>query len=304
MAKPKIFTCCLCNCESPRYLERCPDCGRSFSFKSGRSTTAQIFSADGDLVTSFSIPQDEDDEDEEIIDDSTVSFDEVEEEVAEFIPCGVESIDAVIGGGLALATAYLFGAKRGLGKSTLCLQYASAFCAAKKKVLMALAEQSASKSKADAIRVGCKLPKRYFAWKESSSWEDLEASIRRIRPHLVVIDSLDRYTTSTVEGRAGCPAQKETVANLATNLAHEMGFALVMISHVGKDGEFRGTTPVEHIVDVLLLMAPVEGGLIMAHCAGKNRVAAADVVRMLKMTDSGLISIHPSPSSSGPSLQV
>lgn len=299
----KLFTCTFCDCVSPKYLERCPDCGRTYCFRSGKNTIQHVYSPTGDLIASLSTPVEEDEEDEEIIDDSTISFDEVEEEIAEFIPCGVESIDSVIGGGIALSNAYLFGARRGLGKSTLCLQYSDAFCRKKMKVLMALGEQAASKSKADAIRVGAKLPKRYFAWKETTSWEALEASIQRIRPNLVIIDSLDRFETSTVEGRAGCPAQKETVASKATTLSHEMGFALIMISHVGKDGEFRGTTPVEHVVDVLLLMEPIEGDLIRAHCAGKNRVAAANVERLLRMTSAGLISIK-SKADSQPSLQV
>jgi DNA repair protein RadA/Sms len=114
------------------------------------------------------------------------------------------------------------------------------------------------------------------------------ASARTVRPALLVVDSIQAVSLSTVDGAPGSVAQVRECAQSLTRFAKDSGCAVVLVGHVTKDGAIAGPKLLEHVVDTVLSF---EGERLGAHRllrATKNRFGATDGVCVFAMADGGL----------------
>src|SRR5207244_6474785 len=86
----------------------------------------------------------------------------------------------------------------------------------------------------------------------------------------------------------GSATQLRDCASRLVWLAKQMGFSLILVGHVTKEGAIAGPKVLEHIVDCVIYF---EGERFHSHRlirAVKNRFGSTDELGIFEMTDSGL----------------
>src|SRR5205807_2262481 len=118
---------------------------------------------------------------------------------------GIGEFDRVLGGGLVPGSALLIGGDPGIGKSTLLLQ---AFAAVSQKGLTCLyvsGEESPRQIKMRAERLGIEAPNLLVL--SETSLERILDHVKKIKPGLLVIDSVQTIFSSAIPSAPGSIAQ-------------------------------------------------------------------------------------------------
>ncbi len=212
-------------------------------------------------------------------------------------PTGVPELDRVLGGGLVPGAVVLIAGEPGVGKSTLLLsvaqEWASGVAEEAGPALVVSGEESASQVRLRAERIGALHEQLYLA-----AETDLGAvlgHIDAVRPGLLVLDSVQTFTSPSSEGIAGGVTQVRAVAAALAAVAKERGIATVLVGHVTKDGQVAGPRVLEHLVDVVLQFEGDKFSSLRMVRGLKNRFGAADEVGCFEMHEGGLSSL-PDPS--------
>jgi DNA repair protein RadA/Sms len=200
-------------------------------------------------------------------------------------PSGMPGLDRVLGGGLVAGSVVLLAGEPGVGKSTLLLQVA-ALCAATDPVLYVSAEESNRQVALRAARLGC-LHDGIVLLAEPEV-ESAVAAARRLRPRLVIADSVQTMVSDRVPAVAGSVTQVREVAAQLVALAKRDGPTVVLVGHVTKDGTIAGPKSLEHLVDVLLEFSGAAALPYRGVRATKNRFGPAMELALFRMSDTGL----------------
>ncbi|RMH53067.1 MAG: DNA repair protein RadA [Zetaproteobacteria bacterium] len=198
---------------------------------------------------------------------------------------GIGELDRVLGGGLVPASAVLIGGAPGIGKSTLLLQ-AAALLARDGSVLYITGEESAAQVRLRAERIGALHDGLTIA--AGVDLEAMLATISEARPQVVVVDSIQTATAATLGSAPGTVAQVRECAAALIRAAKSVGFALVLVGHVTKEGALAGPRVLEHMVDCVLYFEGDRGHAHRMLRAVKNRFGPAGEVGIFEMRDSGL----------------
>lgn len=201
---------------------------------------------------------------------------------------GLEEVDTVLGGGLVAGSVTLIAGQPGIGKSTLLLQVADAV-AAKHRVLYVSGEESGHQVGLRAKRLGSKAPKLQLA--TSTSAEDIAATIMAKEHDLVVVDSIQTVTVSTVGAAAGSVSQITNSTQLILQAAKQSSTAVILVGHVTKEGSIAGPKVLEHVVDVVLQLEGDRYGGFKVLRATKNRFGPTSEAGIFEMAESGLQSV-------------
>ena len=208
-------------------------------------------------------------------------------------PTGIDEIDRVLGGGLVPGATLLVGGEPGVGKSTLLLQVAGAIAAAGGTALLASAEESVAQVALRAGRLGLVHPGVLLA--AESDVDAIVAAADRVRPDLLVVDSIQTVAAAEVGGTPGGVAQVREAAARLVHFSKESGVPVALVGHVTKDGSIAGPRLLEHAVDVVLyLEGDVERGVRVLRSL-KNRFGATHQVGLFEMGDAGMREV-PDPS--------
>ncbi len=215
------------------------------------------------------------------------------------VSTGVGELDRVLGGGLVAGSAVLIGGDPGIGKSTLLLQAASKMAGGGVRVLYVSSEESAEQVRLRAGRVAPPEHRRGTAERATDASRELWAladtnlariveQVRRVRPSVVVIDSIQMIYKADLDASPGSIAQLRRCCTELVYLAKVSGVAIVLVGHVTKDGALAGPRLLEHLVDAVLYF---EGDRHHAHRvvrAVKNRFGTTLEVGLFEMTGEGL----------------
>jgi DNA repair protein RadA/Sms len=211
---------------------------------------------------------------------------EISIEAAQARPTGVAELDRVLGGGLVPGAAVLLAGEPGVGKSTLLLDVAAHASDQGVKALYLTGEESAAQVKLRAERVGAV---REGLWLAAET--DLGAAIAHIdavQPNLVILDSVQTFSTGTSDGAAGGVSQVREVASALIRIAKERAIAVILVGHVTKDGSIAGPRLLEHLVDVVLHFEGERHSRLRLVRAVKNRFGATDEVGCFDLNDQGI----------------
>jgi DNA repair protein RadA/Sms len=213
-------------------------------------------------------------------------------------PTGVGELDRVLGGGLVPGAVVLLAGEPGVGKSTLLLDVAERWAAARagtgevdgaNRALVISGEESASQVRLRAERIGALHPELYLA-----AETDLSAVLGHldaIKPGLLVLDSVQTISAPGTDGVPGGVTQVRAVTTALVSVAKERGIATVLVGHVTKDGQVAGPRVVEHLVDVVLHFEGDKHSSLRMVRGMKNRFGAADEVGCFEMNESGISSL-------------
>ncbi len=201
------------------------------------------------------------------------------------IPTGVSEFDHVLGGGLVAGSVILIGGDPGIGKSTLLLQVIAAL-AAKQSVLYVTGEESSQQVAMRAKRLGVESVDLPLL--TETCVEAILSQANKLKPQVVVIDSVQTMWTESVASAPGSVSQvRESAARLVA-YAKTKGVALFLAGHVTKEGAIAGPRVLEHMVDAVLYFEGQSDQRYRVIRAVKNRFGAVNEIGVFAMTDKGL----------------
>ena len=180
----------------------------------------------------------------------------------------------------------LIGGDPGIGKSTLLLQ---AFAAVSQKGLTCLyvsGEESQRQIKMRAERLGIEAPNLLIL--SETSLERILEHVKKIKPGLLVIDSIQTIFSSAIPSAPGSIAQVREASGAIIVLAKKTGLTTFLIGHVTKDGAIAGPRLLEHMVDTVLYFEGERGHSFRILRAVKNRFGSTNEIGVFEMKEAGL----------------
>jgi DNA repair protein RadA/Sms len=193
-------------------------------------------------------------------------------------------LDRVLGGGMVKGSLVLLGGEPGIGKSTLLLQVA--LQVKNQRVLYVSGEESGSQIKLRAERI--KQSNSDFYIITETNTQKIFQHAKELKPHLVVIDSIQTIYTDSIESTPGSVSQIRECAAEMQRYAKENGVSVVLVGHITKDGSIAGPKVLEHIVDVVLQFEGDHNYLYRILRTLKNRFGSTAEIGLYEMNSSGL----------------
>ena len=209
--------------------------------------------------------------------------------VLSHVPTQIGEFDRVLGGGIVPGATILLSGEPGVGKSTLLLEVAARRAKAGAKVLYVSGEESVNQVRLRAARTGA-LDDNLFLISET----DLSTVIGQVEvtnPDLLIVDSVQTISSSSVDGLAGGVGQVREVASALVRLAKERDLPLVLVGHVTKDGSIAGPRTLEHLVDVVCHFEGDTQTSLRFIRSLKNRFGPTDEVGCFEMSGDGIVEV-------------
>lgn len=186
---------------------------------------------------------------------------------------GIPKLDRVLGGGYVDKTGILIAGDPGAGKSTLLMQACIAFAGhappklrkgekvdpeapkgEPRRVLYCSGEESLAQVGARAGRLpGLADKGEYVEIYSTRSVPELMGEILDLKPHLVVVDSIQEIGDEALSGRFGGENQVSNCIRSIMKCLYENGHGTAFfVGHIKKDGDIAGCKKAEHLVDVVM----------------------------------------------------
>ncbi|MEO7129765.1 MAG: DNA repair protein RadA, partial [Dermatophilaceae bacterium] len=181
----------------------------------------------------------------------------------------------------------------GIGKSTLLLDVAARAARAGGRVLYVSGEESTAQVRTRAERIGAMAASLYLA--SETDLATVLGQVERLKPDLLIVDSIQTIGSAEVEGQAGNVSQVREVAASIIAAAKERGIAVLLVGHVTKDGSIAGPRVLEHLVDVVIQFEGDRHSRLRLVRAVKNRYGPTDEVGCFDLSEAGIIGL-PDPS--------
>ena len=195
-----------------------------------------------------------------------------------------EEINRVLGGGIVLGSLILVAGEPGIGKSTLFLQLGLQLKSL--KVLYISGEESEQQIKMRADRI--KIKNENFYLLTETNTRNIFNEIKKIKPQLVIVDSIQTLQTNLIESSAGSVSQIRECASEFQKFAKETNTPVFLIGHITKDGSIAGPKVLEHMVDAVLQF---EGDRHYAYRiirTQKNRFGSTNEIGIYEMDAEGM----------------
>ena len=263
------FVCSECGASSPRWLGRCPSCGK-FNTMSEEIVKAEPQTAARKTVYGG----------------RAKPLSEITFERYDRISSGISEFDNVLGGGIVNGSLVLIGGDPGIGKSTLLTQIAAHLSAAR-KVLYFSAEESCSQVKLRAERLNLKSEKLLII--NETCIDGLEAELDGVE--FCIIDSIQAVYTDELSSSSGSVGQVRECASKIMRIAKSRGITFFIVGHVTKEGALAGPKVLEHIMDTVLYFEGENQENFRILRAVKNRFGNVAEVGVFEMTGEGIVAV-------------
>lgn len=286
-----MFKCRRCWKITDEFTTHCDSCGMP--------NTLDEIDSDGQTINSGNIiiPNSESDileADCEVIEDNdrrekSVPITQVEEPDIQRCETGIEELDETLSGGPAFGTTIMIHGDPGVGKSTILGQVLSFMSDnLDMTVLYATAEEN-QKMIVEKVHRTAKLHDnlRVIA---TNNFESVMAEVDEHEPDVLVLDSLQYFTSNQVNGSKGAPTQVKHIAEKAYDKSKERDMIIFITCHENKEGEAAGPKFVEHAIDTMLEFRWLneEDQTLEMKCS-KNRVGSTKHVGQFRKLENGTI---------------
>mgnify|MGYP001601927431 CR=1 FL=1 len=281
------FICSNCGYESAKWYGRCPSCQSWNTFSEFKAQDSLRKSQALDIASSSEPTQ----------------IGRIKSEAASRMPTGFWELDRVLGGGIVPGSAVLLSGDPGVGKSTLLLELARNVARSpvlstpevKKaptsgvSVLYVSGEESEGQIKIRAERIGIRENDNLFIF-SNGNLENVVSAVEKIKPSLLIVDSIQTITSADIPGFAGSLPQIRHATARIVSFAKKNNTPVFIIGHVTKEGEVAGPMLLSHMVDCVLYLetsASNDTGTRILR-AFKNRFGDSSEVGIFTMEGSGM----------------
>ena len=274
MAKRRsAYICSNCGKRSAGHFGRCPACGQFGAMQEHIEASRKTTRPAGGLSRASPIP-----------------LADISQQEDPRIPVPISEFSRVLGGGLVPGSLILLGGEPGVGKSTLVIELSALLADAIGAVLYVSGEESASQIKMRADRLGLNAPDLYLL--TETNLGSIFAQIERLKPKLVIIDSIQTTYADELKSSPGLVSQVRECAIRLQTLVKSTAVTVLMIGHVTKDGSIAGPRALEHIVDTVLYLEgdPFQQYRLLRSV--KNRFGATSEVGVFEMQGRGMVQVE------------
>ncbi len=264
-----IFTCSFCGAQYQKWIGRCLECGHWGTIQEEKITNKSDSNEENyKLITTKKITE----------------IKETGKNKYRF-STAIKELDRVLGGGFVPGSLILLGGEPGIGKSTLALQIIDKI----KKSLYISAEESIQQIKLRIDRL--KIKNKDIQLANEDNLENIIYSLKKIKPNLVIIDSIQTIFSQESSSEIGSINQIKIATAKLMELAKKENIIVLVIGHVTKDGVVAGPKTLEHMVDTVLYLEGSRYQNYRLLRTIKNRFGATDEIGLFNMTENGLIEI-------------
>ncbi|HEX8677764.1 MAG TPA: DNA repair protein RadA, partial [Segetibacter sp.] len=196
-------------------------------------------------------------------------------------------LNRVLGGGIVPGSIVLVAGEPGIGKSTLFLQIGLQL--QNISTLYISGEESEQQIKMRADRL--KAANANFYLLTETFTNILFQEIKKLRPQLVIVDSIQTLQSNFIESSPGSVSQIRECAAEFQRFAKDTNTPVFLIGHITKDGSIAGPKILEHMVDTVLQF---EGDRHYAYRilrTIKNRFGSTAELGIYEMTGDGMRSV-------------
>ncbi|MBI3719711.1 MAG: DNA repair protein RadA [Sphingobacteriales bacterium] len=274
MSKVKTaFFCSNCGYESTKWLGKCPSCNQWNSF------VEEVISKDNKLSETdwkkYSTDK------KEI---KTISINEVVSSEEKRIPTTDNELNRVLGGGIVPGSIVLVAGEPGIGKSTLFLQ--NGLNLKNVTTLYISGEESEQQIKMRADRL--KISNENFYLLTETNTQTIFQEIKKLRPQLVIVDSIQTLQSPYIESSPGSVSQIRECAAEFQRFAKETHTPVFLIGHITKDGSIAGPKILEHMVDTVLQFEGDQHYAYRILRTLKNRFGSTAELGIYEMSEKGM----------------
>lgn len=267
-----VYVCQSCGSQTPRWMGKCPDCGQ------WNTMVEERMEKQSDNSVSLHAGRVE-----------PIALDQIEAGDEDRFATKIGELDRVLGGGIVSGSVVLIGGDPGIGKSTLVLQMLRRVSELKGKALYVSGEESPSQIKMRAERLGIRADALYVL--AETSLDEILAASDRLRPKVMVVDSIQTIFTPELPSAPGSVGQVREVSGRLMLYAKRTGIPTFLIGHVTKDGAIAGPRVLEHIVDTVLYFEGDRGHAFRILRAVKNRFGSTNEIGVFEMKEAGLAEV-------------
>lgn len=272
MAKTKtVFFCQNCGAQSPKWIGRCPACGEWNTY------AEEVVSREKNTDSNLAFAK-----------DAKSAIPELIQEISSSPENRINTLNAelnrVLGGGLVPGSVILVGGEPGIGKSTLLLQVALDMSSA--RIVYVTGEESGQQIRMRAERIGISNEQCYILTETST--QKIFQHLEKIKPDIVIIDSIQTLSTEIIDSSAGSISQIRECAAELQRYAKLLNVPVFLIGHITKDGGLAGPKILEHMVDTVLQFEGDRNYGYRILRSVKNRFGSTSELGIYEMQNNGL----------------
>lgn len=274
MSKTKTgFFCQNCGYESAKWLGKCPSCNQWNTF------VEEVIHKGTDKKT-------EEWKDYSAIGNGlkVIALNDIISGEEKRIVTPDAELNRVLGGGVVAGSLVLVAGEPGIGKSTLLLQ--DALQLQNVITLYITGEESEQQVKMRADRLG--LSNENFYLLAETDTQRIFKEIKKLKPQLVVVDSIQTLQSPYVESSPGSVSQIRESAAEFQKFAKETHTPVFLIGHITKDGSIAGPKILEHMVDTVLQFEGDRNYTYRILRTLKNRFGSTSELGIYEMTGEGM----------------
>ena len=268
-----IYICEECGSQSPKWLGKCPHCGKWNTLV--EQTVEPEPAVRAARRTSMAATGD----------NHATRFEDMEIPAYMRSETGLGELDRVLGGGLVTGSVVLLSGEPGIGKSTLLMQISDAL-GQNRRVLYVSGEESGGQLKLRAKRLGVSGEHLYIL--TETNLESILAEADKVKPDVMILDSIQTIYSDAANSSPGSVSQVRECALTFINKAKSNGTSMLLVGHVNKEGGIAGPKVLEHMVDAVLYFEGERQQAYRIIRAVKNRYGSTNEIGVFEMTDHGL----------------
>ncbi|MCR5222187.1 MAG: DNA repair protein RadA [Lachnospiraceae bacterium] len=278
MAKEKTtaFFCSECGGEFSKWMGQCPACKAWNTLVeepvvkkkgAGSAASGRIFQTDH----------------------APAKLSEIDLKDEDHVLTGIAELDRVLGGGVVPGAMVLVGGDPGIGKSTLLLQMCRELAGKGHRILYVSGEESLKQIKMRAMRLG-DFSDALSLYCETDL-TDIENAIVKMKPEIVVIDSIQTMYASEISSAPGSVSQVREACAVLLRLAKSLPVSVFIVGHVTKEGTVAGPRVLEHMVDTVLYFEGDSNNAYRILRSVKNRFGSTNEIGVFEMCREGLTQV-------------
>lgn len=274
MLKTKTaFFCQHCGHESPKWLGKCPSCNQWNSFveevlvKGNDKGSKEDWKDFGGLARIKTIP-----------------LNEVSSAEEKRMLTSDTELNRVLGGGIVAGSLVLVAGEPGIGKSTLFLQIGLSLKDVRTLYISGEESEQQIKMRADRLKAA---GSDFYLLTETNT-QSIFQEIKKLKPQLVIVDSIQTLQSPYVESSAGSISQIRECTAEWQRFAKETQTPVFLIGHITKEGSIAGPKVLEHMVDTVLQFEGDRHYSYRILRTLKNRFGSTSELGIYEMTGEGM----------------